>query len=386
MGPGFSPLDDELQLVPGVLTPLMHAHAVRLGLWQSFQRAADEMAWHHEVTVSKEHVRRHTEQAGAVYAQVQAQAQAQAQTQTPAAAACPEPLPDRQMLSVDGAMVHLTSGAWREVKTLTVAVVQPDGQTTAPSYFSRVAEYHAFADQAQAEATRRQVTRSAAVCAVADGAECNQTIIDRLCARATRILDFYHAAEHLALPLRAIYGEGTEAFAAHFQQQRRELRDGDPDQVLAALSDLATQHPPHAESLNDTLGYFTQRRDHINYAAFQAAHWPIGSGAGEAAHKVVVEARLKQAGMRWAEPNVNPMVALRNLVCNDRWDEGWPLVVAHLRHPQPLSPPTAPARDEVPMGTLPSGFTLKPAISWRNMPVGSAQRRSSSPSPAHAKT
>jgi hypothetical protein len=68
--------------------------------------------------------------------------------------------------------------------------------------------------------------------------------------------------------------------------------------VLAALSELAAQYPLQADSLNATLGYLTHRREQINYADFQAAHWPIGSGAGEAAHKVVVEARLKQAGMR----------------------------------------------------------------------------------------
>jgi len=183
----------------------------------------------------------------------------------------------------------------------------------------------------------------------------------------------------------------TEAFALHFQHQRHDLRDGDPDHVLATLSDLAAQHPAAAEELNATLGYFTQRREQIHYAAFQAAHWPIGSGAGEAAHKVVVEARLKQAGMRWEVTHVNPMVALRNLICNDRWDEGWPLITAHLRHlprPTPAAPPE-PDRDQVPRGLLPASFVLRPAPAWRHMPVGNANTHppQRAPSvPAHAKT
>jgi hypothetical protein len=37
----------------------------------------------------------------------------------------------------------------------------------------------------------------------------------------------------------------------------------------------------------------------------------------------VVEARLKGSGMRWERKNVNPMLALRNGVCNDRWQETW---------------------------------------------------------------
>jgi hypothetical protein len=33
--------------------------------------------------------------------------------------------------------------------------------------------------------------------------------------------------------------------------------------------------------------------------------------------------------MRWAPQNVDPMLSLRNLVCNKRWEEGWQQVVTH---------------------------------------------------------
>jgi hypothetical protein len=48
----------------------------------------------------------------------------------------------------------------------------------------------------------------------------------------------------------------------------------------------------------------------------------------ESANKLVVEDRLKGAGMHWTDGNVNPMLALRNVVCNDRWDTVWPQVEA----------------------------------------------------------
>jgi hypothetical protein len=59
----------------------------------------------------------------------------------------------------------------------------------------------------------------------------------------------------------------------------------------------------------------------MQYPLFQAQGWPIGSGIAESANKLVVEVRLKGAGMHWARASVNPMLALRNAVCNDRWDE-----------------------------------------------------------------
>ncbi|MCA1598176.1 MAG: ISKra4 family transposase, partial [Chloroflexi bacterium] len=69
----------------------------------------------------------------------------------------------------------------------------------------------------------------------------------------------------------------------------------------------------------------------MQYARFRAAGWPIGSGSGESANKLVVEARLKGAGMHWADQNVNPMLALRNAVCNDRWGEVWRQIEAEQR-------------------------------------------------------
>ena len=67
------------------------------------------------------------------------------------------------------------------------------------------------------------------------------------------------------------------------------------------------------------------------YPEFLAAGWPIGDGAVESANKLVVEARLKGSGMHWSRTQVNPMLALRNIVCHDRWDEAWPQIVQTLR-------------------------------------------------------
>jgi hypothetical protein len=61
----------------------------------------------------------------------------------------------------------------------------------------------------------------------------------------------------------------------------------------------------------------------IKYARFRAQGYPIGSGSVESANKLVVQSRMKQAGMRWDPSHVNPLLAMRNLVCNARWMEGW---------------------------------------------------------------
>jgi hypothetical protein len=49
----------------------------------------------------------------------------------------------------------------------------------------------------------------------------------------------------------------------------------------------------------------------------------------ESANKLVVEARVIRAGMHWERSHVNPLLALRNGVCNQRGPEKWHLAVAH---------------------------------------------------------
>ena len=77
--------------------------------------------------------------------------------------------------------------------------------------------------------------------------------------------------------------------------------------------------------------YLEKRENQLQYPQFQADGWPIGSGIVESGNKLVVEVRLKGAGMHWAGENVNPMLAIRNILCSDRWKEDWPKVAVQLR-------------------------------------------------------
>ena len=107
------------------------------------------------------------------------------------------------------------------------------------------------------------------------------------------------------------------------------LKHQGPQRVLTHLSWLAAGSP--SPTLQENLASLQKREAHMQYPIYQAAGLPIGSGSVESANKVVVEARLKGAGMRWERQNVNPILVLRNVVCNRRWHETWTTAVAHRR-------------------------------------------------------
>jgi hypothetical protein len=72
---GFFPLDEELALLPGSLTPTLHEQLVRLGAWMPFGPAAKMLADFMRLTsVSEPTARRHTEAAGAACVACQTEA------------------------------------------------------------------------------------------------------------------------------------------------------------------------------------------------------------------------------------------------------------------------------------------------------------------------
>lgn len=61
----------------------------------------------------------------------------------------------------------------------------------------------------------------------------------------------------------------------------------------------------------------------MDYICYRQAGYPVGSGSVESGCKVVVQQRMKQAGMRWSREGAQAMLALRCLLLSDRWDELW---------------------------------------------------------------
>ncbi|MFL5803684.1 MAG: hypothetical protein ACJ8CR_18320, partial [Roseiflexaceae bacterium] len=95
-----------------------------------------------------------------------------------------------------------------------------------------------------------------------------------------------------------------------------------PETVVARLRTVVSAAGAPGETAVQ-LAYLDKRQEQLAYPQFQAEQWPIASAMMESATKLVVEERLKGAGMHWAPAKVNPMLMLRNAVCNQRWEELW---------------------------------------------------------------
>ncbi len=366
-GRAFSPLDDELQLLPGRLSPTLHESLVRLSSWMPFAPAARMLAdFMHLPEIPESLARRYTEAAGAAYVQVQTEAAAQIERQAPLEREAPE----RLVLEADGAMVPLVGGQWAEAKTLILATVGDPilvhGEEQRPlceiSSFSRLCDNKQFERLSLVETQRRGLERAQQVAALADGAEWIQGLINYHRPDALRILDFPHAAEYLTALGSSVHGEQTEALKQWLVEPCHRLKHEGGQALLPDLHRWS-ESQPQPESRAEALAYLDKRLAHMAYPDFRAQGWPIGSGAVESANKLLVEARLKGAGMHWAPAHVDPLLALRNVVCSDRWDEAWAQMVQQLRRQarqRRAKPLTAPQRIAVAPAAMPTLPTATP--------------------------
>lgn len=385
--PAFFPLDEELALLPGNLSPWLSEALVRLSTHiPSFAKATRELAFFTGVTLHPDSARRRCEHAGALLVAHETAEAARLLREHPAAPCTPDTL----VLSVDGAMVPLVHGQWTEVRTLAVGEVQPpkptaDGsvvQTTNLSYFSRRTDSTTFGELATLELHRRGIEAARRVGAVVDGAVWCQSFIDLHYPAAIRILDFAHAAAYVTMIAQAPGSDGPLLTPAEQVALRRALKQDGPAAVLARLREVVASQIG-TNDLTTALAYLDARVEQMQYPQLQAEGWPIGSGMVESANKLVVEDRLKGAGMHWADGHVNPLLALRNAVCNDRWEECWAVIEHGLRrevrvrrqgrraqravaqHPEVVAPPAPTPLPVAEPPVHPVAPQAKPVHPWR---------------------
>jgi hypothetical protein len=313
--PGFSPLDEELGLGAGHWTPLVEEWCVRLGTWMPFAQAAALLGDLTRVQISEASVRRKTEAAGAIWVQTQTEQVDQLE----ATLAEPPPGPAQLVLSGDGAMVPLCGGEWAEVKTVVVGEpkqADPERRLQQLSYFSRLTDATTFGRLALAELHGRGVETAGQVAAVTDGAEWLQGFIDLHRADAIRILDWVHAIERVQRIGEVVLGQQCQTWV---EAQKQHLWEVGPGPLLAEVCGWLEGSP----AIREDVAYLEKRVAQMQYPQFREQGWPIGSGSVESANKLLVQARLKGAGMHWERSHVNPMLALRTIVCNDRWKASW---------------------------------------------------------------
>jgi len=143
-----------------------------------------------------------------------------------------------------------------------------------------------------------------------------------------KLLDYFHAAEHLSLAAEALFGKKDSAGSKWYSKWCSKLKNdhkGVESLVRSMQNYRRKTSLPKArlEVLNKQIGFFVRNRKWMNYASFVERDLPIGSGPTEAACKTIVKERMCRSGMRWDRQKGKSVLTLRAISKSDQWDQTW---------------------------------------------------------------
>ena len=163
------------------------------------------------------------------------------------------------------------------------------------------------------------------VLALTDGAEWIAGLIQTSLPKQTvAILDFYHASQHVHQTRRVLLGEADAAGFAWAEQVLQSLLNSPWESCWDLLIETRSRLRSRCKrkAMDDLMRYLLQRKEKVNYAAFRAAGYDIGSGPTESACKSLSR-RMKGIGMRWTSRNAEAMVALESMHQSSLWSRYW---------------------------------------------------------------
>ena len=143
-----------------------------------------------------------------------------------------------------------------------------------------------------------------------------------------KILDFFHATEHLSKGAEALFGKASPQARDWYAKYRAILLER-PDGAQAIIRSmdyyLDTRKLPASQrrEVKAQRTFFARNKHHMSYAEFRTRGLPIGSGVVEAACKTLVKQRMGRSGMRWSRQGGQPVLTLRAYVRSGRWDTFW---------------------------------------------------------------
>lgn len=230
---------------------------------------------------------------------------------------------------------------FHEVKTLVVFEFDKAGEALRKTYHATQDRIEDFREMVSLEAQKRGVQTAEVLVFVGDGAAWVWKTAQTLFPKATHVLDWYHAMEHIWAVGRAKFGSKEKELWAWVTKVEMNLHKGKVQAVIDAIRTVSKELGAPDDTLSDqaraldarwiahrNIGYFEDNRERMNYPSYRAQGLPIGSGVVESACKHVVASRCKRAGMRWDESGAENILALRTLALNERWDSAWKKAVA----------------------------------------------------------
>ena len=229
-------------------------------------------------------------------------------------------------VQVDGSMLLTREERWKEVKVGRVfcesAIYEENhqrGWIKSSQYLAHLGDHEVFEMKmcrlvdSYAELGQRLVF-------VMDGAKWIRNWVTADYPQALQILDFYHALEHLA-EFAKLYFKNDLERDYWIEENRIRLLQSTVYEVIEVIKNLEVSSEKLQKEKERLLNYYKSNAYRMNYKQYMEEGLTIGSGAIEAAHRTVIQKRMKLSGQRWSKQGAQNMLNLRALHLSDRWEQ-----------------------------------------------------------------
>ena len=152
---------------------------------------------------------------------------------------------------------------------------------------------------------------------LSDGATWIRNMVDEIFPDAQQILDYYHLCENVHTFAKALFNIDESKYVPWAKNICSRLKESRYDLVLRELEEPQNKRPNGCPV--NLHGYISNNVNNIDYATYLKKGYFIGSGAIESGNKLILQDRLKRAGMRWNTTTAQAMLTLKTKAESNIW-------------------------------------------------------------------
>lgn len=338
---GTYPLDEQLGLRPNGMSAEMERLAGLIGVQMPFQKGSEIFEELTLVSLSDQSLDKAAQAYGQEVEKREKEWYEQAQHMEELLRRKRENKPPRRLYgTLDGGLIP-TRGSigepqpWRELKIGAWFVARgqpprhPDGEWTIQaeqiSYYADILPAEVFSPLVWATGVQRDAQLAHELIFLGDGARWIWDLVDKHFPKAIQIVDWFHACEYLAPVAQVAFTQQSKR-TTWIKQMKTALWNGQLDIVIEACQ-VHVNPQRENDPAQSAVSYFTNNRHRMDYPAYRANGYQIGSGTVESAVKQIAQQRLKVPGARWNLHSARLIAKARAAFLSGQWP-----VLANRRH------------------------------------------------------
>ncbi|MFK7934104.1 MAG: UPF0236 family transposase-like protein, partial [Saprospiraceae bacterium] len=226
----------------------------------------------------------------------------------------------------DGSMLLTRTSGWKEVKlgrvfrSKSIHTESADRQWIRESeYVAHLGSHTVFEDQMSKLIDEPYRKDAGKIVFITDGAKWQWKWVEAEYPNALQVLDFYHVMEHVGAYIKLCYSKKKEV-EKMMKKLGRILKHRGVESLDNYLKNIPRKTKAKQTEYQKLMTYINNNRARMNYPKYLAKGLLIGSGAIEAAHRTVLQRRMKLSGQRWSEQGLEHMIKLRTMKMSGYWD------------------------------------------------------------------